>query len=173
MPFPRPLCEAGAFWNERSCDAPLKLVQRGIIHHVRHCQQGAAAVSASPSSASHNGVTGGRIAFCNLPTLRFARGRWHKALPSHFTCIWNSVATVAAILEAALKILPQRVYAVLTPRVPPQTPPEGGEQSNRNVSSKQKLELEHLPPCSFGILYISSHAIRICSKSSLGNTYSA
>lgn len=39
---------SSAFWNERSCDAPLKLVQHGIIHHLRHCQRGAAASPCLP-----------------------------------------------------------------------------------------------------------------------------
>jgi hypothetical protein len=34
-----PAFESAAFWNERLCDAPLKLVQRGVIHHLRLCRQ--------------------------------------------------------------------------------------------------------------------------------------
>lgn len=37
-----------AFWNEQLCDAPLKLVQHGTIHHLQHCQREAAASPCLP-----------------------------------------------------------------------------------------------------------------------------
>lgn len=30
---------SSVFWNEQLCDAPLKLVQCSIIHHLQHCQR--------------------------------------------------------------------------------------------------------------------------------------
>lgn len=106
---------SSAFWNERLCDAPLKLVQHGIIHHLRHCQRGAAASPCLP-------VTMGLQAESLSATSQCCALHWATdiALPSHFTYIWNNCATVAAILEAILKILPPWIYPVLTPKdLPP------------------------------------------------------
>lgn len=80
---PRAAERTRAFWNERLRDAALKLVQQGTIHHVQHCQQGAAA------SPCHTGVTG-RLGVCCACS----------EIPLRFLCIWNSWATVAAGLGA-------------------------------------------------------------------------
>lgn len=39
---------SSAFWNERLCNALLKLVQRGFICHPRRCQRGAATLPCLP-----------------------------------------------------------------------------------------------------------------------------
>lgn len=40
--FARPPCETPPLWDERLCNSPLKVVQRGAIHHAERCRRGAA-----------------------------------------------------------------------------------------------------------------------------------
>lgn len=71
---PQAAAWSSAFWNERSCDAPLKLVQHGTIHHLRHCQRGAAA---SPRLPVTVGLQGDALSV-TLTVLSFALGHWES-----------------------------------------------------------------------------------------------
>lgn len=99
---------SSAFWNERLYDAPLKLVQHGIIHHQRHSQRGAAASPCLP-------VTMGLQRELLSATSQCCVLHWTTeiALLLHFKYIWNSRTTVVAILGAILKVLPPCIYPVL------------------------------------------------------------
>lgn len=89
---------SSAFWNEQLCDAPLKLVQHGIVHHLQHCQRGAAA---SPYLPVTMGLQGEVLSVTSWSyTLHPVTER---ALPPHFTHQKNRWTTLVATLKPTLK----------------------------------------------------------------------
>jgi len=127
-----------AFWNERLGDAPLKLVQRGIVHHPRHSQRGAAA--ASPSLPVTMGLRG-ELAACNLTTLLFARVATEIAPAFTFHVRIRQPAEPQRELfkELFQKYCHPRIYPVITPeRFAQEMSPDAGEECNSNVSPTHK-----------------------------------
>lgn len=55
---------SSAFWNERLCDALLKLVQRSVIHHRLHCQREAATSPCFPVTIGLHGELLSAISQC-------------------------------------------------------------------------------------------------------------
>lgn len=93
--IPQAAVWSSAFWNERLCDAPLKLVQHDIIHHLRQCQRGAAASPRLPVTVGLQGE--GLSATSQRCALHWAA---EVALPPLFTNSWTTVVTT---LQAILK----------------------------------------------------------------------
>lgn len=94
-----------AFRNERLCDAPLKLVQHGIIHHPPHCQWGAAA---SPCLPVTMGLQGELLS----ATSRRCALHWATEIAFHIHLKWLR-HSVAVILESILEVLPPHIYCAL------------------------------------------------------------
>lgn len=105
--IPQAAVWSSPFWNERLCDAPLKLVQRGIIHHLRRCQRGAAASPCLP-------VTMGLQA--EAPSATSQCCALHPATmiapPPRFPSIWNNHGS--SYSRSYFKGPPPCIHPVLT-----------------------------------------------------------
>lgn len=126
---------SSAFRNERLCDAPLKLVQHGIIHHLPHCQWGEAASPCLPVTMGLQGeLLSATSRCCAL----------HRATEIAFHIHLKRLKhSIAVILESILEALPPCIYLVLKDSQQ-KLLLRGEEQCNSNASSKQKLGLKDL-----------------------------
>lgn len=77
---------SSAFWNERLRDAPLKLVQRGIIHLLLHRQRGAPKSPCLPATTGLQGETLSTIAHRAALCVLSQRG----PLRSRYLPIWKT-----------------------------------------------------------------------------------
>lgn len=101
---------SSAFWNEQLCDAPLKLVQQGIIHHLQHCQPGAAASPCLPVTMGLRGEALSVTSWCC--TLYRAI---EKALPPHFTHL-KQLNHSGSYFGIYFKVLPPCIFPMSTPK---------------------------------------------------------
>lgn len=111
-----------AFWNERLCDAPLKLVQHGIIHLLWRCQRGAAA---SPRLPVTMGLQGDALSGTSQRCTLYSTTEIGTTFTLHIHL--RQLNHSGSYFRSYFKVLPPCTYPVSTPKI-----------CHRNISWGQK-----------------------------------